>query len=120
MDFSLTEEQQLLVDSIRKFAVGELTEPAVKYRDQLIPKDILHDLFRKISDFGILGWCVPEEDGGPGLDCFTTIVMVEELFKVFPSLAAACCSTGQPGASIKGSGVIRSVRWRSTTPRRRG
>jgi len=89
MDFALNEEQQLIVDSIRKFAVGELTEPALKYRDQLIPKKILHDLFHKISDFGILGWCVPDEDGGPGLDCFTTILMVEELFKFFPSLAAA-------------------------------
>jgi len=89
MDFALSEEQRLAVDSIRKFAARELMEPARAYRTKRIPKDVFHELFRKLSQFGILGWCVPEENGGPGLDCLTTVMMLEELFKVFPDLAAA-------------------------------
>jgi len=69
MDFSLSDEQKALRDSIVRFAQRELSEGVVaRDRAQEFPRD----LWRKCASVGVQGLPVPEEYGGSGaapLDC---------------------------------------------------
>ena len=44
MDFTLTEEQQMIVDSLGKYAIKELKPIALEYRDRLIPMEKMRDI----------------------------------------------------------------------------
>ena len=48
MDFQLTEEQQMIVDSLRKYAGNEVTPVAQEYRDRLIPKEKMLDIQQRL------------------------------------------------------------------------
>lgn len=76
MDFTLTDEQQALADSVISFARRELNHGVVERdRDQVF--DI--DLWRKCGEIGLQGLPVPEEYGGSGLDALSTAVALEAL-----------------------------------------
>ena len=61
MDFTLTEEQQMIVDSLGKYVGNEL-EPTVKeYRDRLIPKEKMLEIQQGLLDFGVGVGVVSEE-----------------------------------------------------------
>ncbi len=76
MDFSWSDEQLRLRDSIVDFARRELG-------DDLIARDRAGELSRalwaKCAGFGILGLPIPEELGGSGLDVLTTMLAMEAL-----------------------------------------
>ena len=80
MDFSLTTEQQLLVDSIRSFVERELYpfENEVEQSDAVAPQ-----LGRSIRDKavaqGFYAANIPAEFGGAGLDAVSLAVMEREL-----------------------------------------
>lgn len=76
MDFSLTEEQKLLRDSILKFAQRELNN-RVTERDR--EQTFARDLWRKCASIGIQGLPVPEEYGGSGFDPLSTAIALEAL-----------------------------------------
>jgi alkylation response protein AidB-like acyl-CoA dehydrogenase len=76
MDFSYTEEQKLLRDSITKFAQRELNE-GVAERDR--NQSFSHDLWRKCAAVGIQGLPVPEEYGGSGIDSLSCAIALEAL-----------------------------------------
>ncbi len=87
MNFEVSQEQRLAVESLRRFAEAEIRPVAERYAETLIPKDIMHDLLRKLAPFGIgPGW-VPVEDGGAGLDVITSGLLYEELFRIVPDVA---------------------------------
>ena len=44
MDFSLSEEQRMIVDSLGRYALNELKPIALEYRDRLIPKEKMRQL----------------------------------------------------------------------------
>jgi hypothetical protein len=76
MDFSLTEDQQILRDEIVSFARRELSEGVIERdRNQTFP----HDLWVKCGEMGLQGLPVPEEYGGLGLDAVSTAVALEAL-----------------------------------------
>ncbi|WP_330343214.1 acyl-CoA dehydrogenase family protein [Streptomyces sp. NBC_00557] len=76
MDFELTEEQRRLRKEIVAFAREELGRDAdARDREGSFPWAD----WRRCADFGVLGWPVPEEYGGSGLDPLTTIVALEAL-----------------------------------------
>ncbi len=89
MDFQLSEQQRLIVETISRFADSELRDEARERTDTPMTTDRLRELLRFISRFGFLGARIPENDGGSGLDFVTTMMMYEELYRVFPSLAGA-------------------------------
>jgi alkylation response protein AidB-like acyl-CoA dehydrogenase len=76
MNFSLTEEQKTLRESIVRFARNELNEDVVE-RDKT--ETFRRDLWLKCGEMGIQGLPVPEEYGGSGLDAISTAIALEAL-----------------------------------------
>src|SRR5210317_573114 len=87
MDFQLTEEQQMIVDSLAKYANNELESIAREYRDLLIPKEKMRKLQQRLLDFGVGVGVVSEELGGMGLDAVTMGLLQFEVAKVSPDIA---------------------------------
>ncbi len=84
MDLDLPQEHRLLRDTIRDFAAREI-EPQIDEheRERRFPTDIVADL----GQMGLLGIPFPEEEGGAGLDTLAYAVAIEELARVWGSLA---------------------------------
>jgi hypothetical protein len=76
MDFSLTEEQQLLRENIIRFAHQALNEEVVQ-RDR--EQTFSRELWGKCGEIGIQGLPVPEEYGGSGQDPLSTAIALEAL-----------------------------------------
>ncbi|CAA9528456.1 MAG: Acyl-CoA dehydrogenase, partial [uncultured Solirubrobacteraceae bacterium] len=76
MDFALTDEQELIRETARRFTDNEIV-PAAKQNARDAHFDL--DLVRKIADQGYLGAIVPREYGGAGLDYATYGLIVEEI-----------------------------------------
>jgi alkylation response protein AidB-like acyl-CoA dehydrogenase len=74
MDFSLTEEQVMFRDSVEKFARNEIA-PGVEERED--KEEFSYEIWRKMSEFGLAGLCIPTEYGGGGADAVTTVVGME-------------------------------------------
>jgi butyryl-CoA dehydrogenase len=86
MDFSLTDQQKLIRDTVRQFMEAEV-RPLVKEleREETFPLDLL----KKIADMGCCGMLMPEEWGGPGLDTVSYVLMIEEVARVYTAMSTA-------------------------------
>jgi butyryl-CoA dehydrogenase len=84
MDFDLTQDQKLVQDMVRKFALNEL-EPTAAEIDQ--SREFPWPNIKKMAELGLLGVIVPEEYGGAGLDFLSLAIAIEEISRV-------CASTG--------------------------
>ena len=76
MDFSFTQEQRQLRQSVVDFARGALNDDLVK-RDQA--REFPRDLWKRCADFGIQSLPVPSEWGGRGLDMVSVFYALEGL-----------------------------------------
>jgi len=90
MDFSLTDHQLLIRDTVRQFMDAEV-RPHVKEWEKT-------DFFplEAIQKMGILGCCgmlIPEEWGGPGLDTISYVLMIEEVARVHTAMSTALSVT---------------------------
>jgi acyl-CoA dehydrogenase len=76
LDFSLSDEQQALQATARRFAQAEIA-PAAAHHDQTgeFPREII----RKAWELGLVGTCIPEAHGGVGLSILDQCLVVEEL-----------------------------------------
>ncbi len=99
MNFELTEEQQIAVDSWRGFLEREMRPITDQYLDNAIPKDVTHKLLKMGADYGMCCAGVGEADGGLGLDILTSGLISEELARVSPDLAGTGFVT--EGVSLK-------------------
>ena len=90
MSFALSEEQELLRDEVRRFAV-ERIRPGVAERDREheFPAEILQEM----GELGLLGMLVDEAYGGAGFDGLTYALAVEELAAVCPVTAVTMSVT---------------------------
>lgn len=78
MDFSLTEDQEMLKTSARDFLAKECTEAVV--RATLAHKDgYSRELWRKAADLGWMGMVFPEAYGGTGGNIMDLAVLFEEM-----------------------------------------
>lgn len=84
MDFELTQDQKLVQEMVRKFALNEL-EPVAAEIDK--SREFPWDSIKKMAELGLLGVITPEEYGGAGLDFLSLAIVIEEISKV-------CASTG--------------------------
>jgi alkylation response protein AidB-like acyl-CoA dehydrogenase len=83
MDFELSEEQRLLVDSARQFASRELAPHAADWdRDHHFPVDVI----KRAAEQGYLALYINEDDGGLGLSRLSASL-------IFEQLAAGCVAT---------------------------
>lgn len=84
MDYSLSEELEMIRSMVRDFATGEVA-PTAALRDEEERFD--RSLFETMGELGLTGILVPEAYGGLGSDRLTNCLVLEEL-------ARACASTG--------------------------
>ncbi len=84
MQFDLTDEQKMILETARDFANG-VVKPKAKEIDQTgqFPADTV----KKLAELGFMGMMVPAEYGGAGLDAISYVIAMEEI-------SAACASTG--------------------------
>ena len=90
MDFSLTDEQQMLYDTVRDFCEREL----IPHEEQLektgeLPRDLEFELRQKGMELGLHACNMPESVGGAGLDCVSYTLVEKGLSRA--SLALAEC-----------------------------
>jgi len=76
MDFSWTEEQLLLKESVITFAQAELNDAMIE-RDK--KGEISRENWKKCAEHGILGLPIPEKYGGINADILTTTLVMEGL-----------------------------------------
>lgn len=74
----LTEDQQLMVNIAKEFAVNEI-RPRAKEIDQTDKRP--DDLLARASELGLRGILIPEEWGGLGAGLMTQVLIMEELSK---------------------------------------
>ncbi len=95
IDFSLTGDQELLRDEVRRFA-EERIRPGVAERDRehRFPLEI----FKEMGEMGLFGMLVPEEYGGFRTDTLSYLLAMEEISRVDPAVAvtmsvcnSVCC-----------------------------
>ena len=87
MDFQITEEQQIAVDSFRRFLDDEIRPAVQAHDDTFIPKDEMQALLKQLLQFGMGNGLASEDDGGMGLDSVTFGLLFEELARVSPDVA---------------------------------
>jgi len=80
MDFGLSHEQQMVVDTVRSFVETELypLEDEVE-RTGRVPPELGREIQRKVLDLGFYAANIPEEFGGGGLDHLTFTLLEREL-----------------------------------------
>ena len=72
----LTQDQEMVRDAVRAFAQAELWPHAAQWdKDHTFPKAAHQGL----AALGAYGICVPEHQGGAGLDYVTLALVLEEL-----------------------------------------
>lgn len=84
MHFQLTDEQQLLRQTVREFAEGEI-RPFVREWDEA--QHFPGALIPKLAALGLMGIQFPEQWGGAGMSAIDYCLCLEELARVDPSVA---------------------------------
>lgn len=84
LNYDLTDEQQMIKRTIKEFA-DEVVAPGAVERDRT--KEFPVDIFKQLSEMGMMGLPFPEEYGGAGADTVSFAIVTEELSR-------ACASTG--------------------------
>lgn len=91
----LTEEQQMVKDTARRFAEGELKGRANEIDEKgQYPLELLS----KMGEMGFLGLVVPAEYGGAGTDTLSYSLVVEELSRVCGSSGLTVAAHNSLGA----------------------
>jgi len=90
IDFSFTEDQELLRAEVRRFA-EERVRPGAAERDRehRFPLDI----FKEMGEMGLLGMLIPEEYGGAGMDTLSYLLGIEEISRADPAVAVTMSVT---------------------------
>jgi len=76
MDFSFTEEQEMLRNTTRGFVDKEIM-PFIEEWDRAGKSDPA--IYGKLADLGLMGVCIPEAYGGSGMDYNALAIVCEEL-----------------------------------------
>src|SRR5271167_2032836 len=90
MDFSLSDHQHLIRDTVREFMNTEV-RPHVKdwERSDHFPLEFI----QKLGALGCCGMLMPEQWGGPGLDTISYVLMLEEVARVHTAMSTAIAVT---------------------------
>ncbi len=84
MNFELSEEQQLLRETVRDFALTRVQPAAAELdREARFP----YELVAEMAELGLMGIPIPEEYGGAGADTVSYAIAVEELTRIDSSVA---------------------------------
>ena len=84
MDLDLTQEQQLVRDTVREFAREKVAPVAEELdRESRFP----YELVAELGELGLMGLPLPEEYGGAGGDTVSYALAIEELTRIDSSVA---------------------------------
>lgn len=83
MDFELSEEQKLLVQTVRDFAETELA-PQVEKNDAESRYPV--EAMKQAAELGFMGMMVPEEYGGVDMGNLASSLLIEEISRVCASV----------------------------------
>jgi alkylation response protein AidB-like acyl-CoA dehydrogenase len=84
LNLDLTDEQELVRDTVRTFARERVAPIAAELdREQRFP----YGLVSELAELGLMGMTIPEEYGGAGADTVSYAIVVEELTRVDSSVA---------------------------------
>jgi alkylation response protein AidB-like acyl-CoA dehydrogenase len=84
LNFDLTQEQQLVRETVREFAESRIAPVAEELdREHRFP----YDLIAELAELGLMGMTIPEEYGGAGADTVSYAIAVEELTRIDSSVA---------------------------------
>ena len=86
MDFSLSDDQRLIRDTVRQFMEAEI-RPVIREYDRLEKFPL--EQIRKFGEMGFCGMLVPEEWGGTGTDTLSYVLMLEEVARVDAAFTVA-------------------------------
>ena len=91
MDFGLSEEQQMIVETTRSFVENELYphELAIE-RSGVLEMDLVREIQKKAIGAGLYAANIPEEFGGAGLDTLTWLLYEKELGRANYALHWTC------------------------------
>ena len=84
MDFTLTEAQRAIQETVRNFARMEIIPKAAEYDQR---EEFPWEIIRGLADLGLLGILIPEEYGGAGMDYGSYVVILEELGRADAAVA---------------------------------
>jgi alkylation response protein AidB-like acyl-CoA dehydrogenase len=84
MDFRLTDEQELLRQTVREFAEAEIRPYVMEWDEaQKFPMDLLP----KLAELGLMGIQFSEQYGGSQMSSVEYCICIEELARVCPAIA---------------------------------
>lgn len=94
MNFDLTEEHNMIRQTVRDFAEREI-KPIAQELDE---KELFSNaLTQQMGELGLFGMTLPEAYGGQGLDTLSYIIAVEELARIDGSQAATLAAHNSLG-----------------------
>ena len=79
----LSEQERMFQEAVRDFAAAEIA-PRVQEMDR--EATMSRELVGRLFELGLMGIEISEMHGGTGADFFTSVLVVEELSKVDPSV----------------------------------
>ncbi len=79
MDFQLTQEQEILRETVRDFAQNEIAPHSLDWDEK---QEFPHAVFRQLGEMGMMGVLVAEEYGGAGFGYPEYAIVVEEISRV--------------------------------------
>jgi alkylation response protein AidB-like acyl-CoA dehydrogenase len=94
MDFALSDDHQLLRQTVRDFAEREIA-PVAEELDRT--KAFPYEIVKQIGALGWMGIDFPEQYGGGGSDTLAYAICVEELARVDSSVAITLCAHSSLG-----------------------
>lgn len=89
MDLTMNESQVAVQKVARDFAEREMRPVVMRYDET---QEFPHELVSKLGGLGFMGMTSPEELGGAGMTDLESIVIIEELARVDPSVALTVAS----------------------------
>jgi alkylation response protein AidB-like acyl-CoA dehydrogenase len=84
LDFSLSEEQQLLKNTVREFAESEIAPHSREWDEK---QDFPREVFGKLGELGLMGVVWPAAYGGSAMSTLDYAVVMEELARVDAGVA---------------------------------
>jgi alkylation response protein AidB-like acyl-CoA dehydrogenase len=97
---SLSDEEQMFQEAVRDFATSEIA-PLVSQMDEVQEMDA--GLIPQLFELDLMGIEIPEEFGGAGSNFFTSVLAVEELSRIDPSVGTL--------VDVQNTLVINALRW---------
>ena len=108
MDFALSEEQEILKGTIRKFLVKEILPLVEEYESERKP--LTKEIIKKLEPYAYTKAIIAEDKGGLGLDFVSYCIMIEELSRVWGSLRTLVSASGLVAYAIATKGTEMQIR----------